>query len=82
MQFGFILIRMMVGKLMDMNKHLQEVIIMESKENKIGRWLSGNMPTYGGYKCSECGYQTVEYKLEKCPFCKTEMYIKYVGYKK
>lgn len=55
---------------------------MESKENKIGRWLSGNMPTYGGYRCSECGYQTVEYKLEKCPFCKTKMYIKYVGYKK
>lgn len=37
---------------------------------------------YGGYRCSECGYQTVEYKLEKCPFCKTKMYIKYVGYKK
>ena len=56
--------------------------MMGLKENKIGKWLLGNMPTYGGYRCSECGYQTVEYKLEKCPSCKTMMHTKYVGYKK
>lgn len=44
-------------------------------------WLKGNMPTYGGYKCSKCGYQTTEYKLCECPNCKSKMYVKYVGYK-
>lgn len=53
---------------------------MDLKENVIGKWLQGNMPTYGGYKCSLCGYQTVKYKLEKCPSCKNNMYTKYVGY--
>lgn len=45
------------------------------------KWLKGNMPTYGGYKCGNCGYQTTEYKLDKCPKCKSLMYTKYVGYK-
>lgn len=48
--------------------------------NLIERWLKGNMPTYGGYKCSRCGYQTTKYKLEKCPSCKSDMHIKYVKY--
>lgn len=54
---------------------------MNEKENIIGKWMEGNMPTYGGYKCSICGHQTVEYKLETCPSCKNKMHIKYVGYK-
>ena len=52
------------------------------KEKYLGLWMEGNLPTYGGYKCSICGYQTTEFKLEHCPKCKRTMYIKYVGYKK
>ena len=52
------------------------------EEKDLGLWMEGNMPTYGGYKCSICGHQTVEYKLEQCPNCKRSMYTKYVGYKK
>ena len=34
-----------------------------------GRWLRGNMPTYGGYKCSVCGGNTVHHKANYCPSC-------------
>lgn len=44
-------------------------------------WLKGSMPTYGGYKCSKCSYQTMKYALSRCPSCKSPMYTKYVGYK-
>ncbi|MBQ8234512.1 MAG: hypothetical protein IJZ36_02890 [Bacilli bacterium] len=50
--------------------------------NSKGIWLQGYMPTYGGYKCSNCGFQTVKYKLEKCPNCKLNMHTDYVGYKR
>ena len=46
----------------------------------IEYWLKGSMPTYGGYKCSKCGYQTTKYGLSKCPSCGTLMYVRYVGY--
>lgn len=55
--------------------------IAEVREKAWGKWMQGNMPTYGGYKCSICGWQTVEYKLEKCRWCGTKMHTKYVGYK-
>ena len=56
--------------------------LMVIEEKDLGLWMEGNMPTYGGYKCSICGYQTVEYKLEQCPHCKSTMYTKHVGYKR
>lgn len=34
-----------------------------------GRWKPGDMPTYGGYKCSVCGGNTVLYKATYCPHC-------------
>lgn len=52
------------------------------EEKDLGLWMEGSMPTYGGYKCSICGHQTVEYKLEQCPHCKRTMYTKHVGYKR
>lgn len=52
------------------------------EEKDLGLWMEGNMPTYGGYKCSICGYQTVEIGLERCPNCKRSMYTKRVGYKR
>ena len=47
----------------------------------LSKWMKGDMPTYGGYRCSKCSYQTVKYKLSTCPSCKSKMYTKYVGYK-
>jgi hypothetical protein len=38
-----------------------------------GRWMSGDMPTYGGYKCSVCGENTVHYKAKYCPNCGARM---------
>ena len=52
------------------------------EEKELGLWMEGSMPTYGGYKCSICGYQTVEIELEHCPNCKRTMYTKHVGYKR
>lgn len=56
-------------------------LIEEAKEKAYGKWMQGNMPTYGGYKCSICGWQTLEYKLDRCRSCGTKMRTKYVGYK-
>ena len=56
-------------------------VIAEVREKAYGKWMQGNMPTYGGYKCSICGWQTTEYKLERCRCCGTKMHTKYVGYK-
>ena len=50
--------------------------------SNIGLWMYGSMSTYGGYKCSNCGYQTVKYGLSVCPSCKFKMYAKYIGYKR
>lgn len=38
-----------------------------------GEWKPGDMPTYGGYKCSVCGGNTVHYKANFCPNCGAEM---------
>ena len=38
-----------------------------------GRWVSGDMPTYGGFKCSVCGKNTVHYKANYCPNCGARM---------
>lgn len=34
-----------------------------------GEWKKGDMPTYGGYKCSVCGENTIVYKAKYCPHC-------------
>ena len=38
-----------------------------------GRWKRGDMPTYGGYKCSVCQRNTVHYKANYCPNCGARM---------
>ena len=38
-----------------------------------GKWTRGDMPTYGGYKCSACGGNTVHYKANFCPNCGADM---------
>ena len=38
-----------------------------------GKWVQGDMPTYGGYKCSVCGANTVQYKAYFCPNCGADM---------
>ena len=43
------------------------------RENKRGRWKDGDMPIYGGYKCSACGKNTVHYKANYCPNCGADM---------
>ncbi len=43
------------------------------REVRHGRWAAGDMPTYGGYKCSVCGGNTVHYKANFCPNCGAEM---------
>lgn len=55
--------------------------ITKARDKEYGKWLQGNIPTYGGYKCSICGWQTTEYKLDRCRCCGTKMYTRYVGYK-
>ena len=42
-------------------------------EVRHGEWLKGNMPTYGGYKCSVCRENTVHYKANYCPNCGAKM---------
>ena len=38
-----------------------------------GKWYKGDMPTYGGYKCSVCELNTVEYNKPYCPNCGADM---------
>lgn len=38
-----------------------------------GKWGKGNMPTYGGYKCSVCGENTLHHKANFCPNCGARM---------
>ena len=42
-------------------------------EVKHGEWIKGDMPTYGGYKCSVCRENTVHYKAKFCPECGADM---------
>lgn len=38
-----------------------------------GRWGAGDMPTYGGYKCSVCKSNTIHFKAKYCPNCGARM---------
>ena len=42
-------------------------------EVRHGKWYKGDMPTYGGYKCSFCELNTVEYNKPYCPNCGAKM---------
>lgn len=42
-------------------------------EVRHGKWYKGDMPTYGGYKCSVCELNTVEYNKPYCPNCGAKM---------
>ena len=44
-----------------------------AKPTRHGKWLNGDMPTYGGYKCSVCRRRTVHYKANYCPNCGAKM---------
>ena len=42
-------------------------------EVRHGKWYNGDMPTYGGYKCSVRELNTVEYNKPYCPNCGADM---------
>ena len=42
------------------------------RENVRGEWKHGDMPTYGGYKCSICGSNALN-KSNFCPNCGADM---------
>ena len=46
---------------------------VDAKPVVYGKWLHGDMPTYGGWKCSKCKNNTVEYKPDYCPNCGATM---------
>ena len=52
---------------------VQEAPAADVVEVRRGKWLKGDMPTYGGYKCSVCKENTVEYKKPYCPNCGAKM---------
>ena len=43
------------------------------RKQSEGEWKRGDMPTYGGYKCSVCGGNTIHYKATYCPNCGAKM---------
>ena len=43
------------------------------RKQSEGEWKRGDMPTYGGYKCSACGGNTLHYKANYCPNCGAKM---------
>jgi rubrerythrin len=45
----------------------------DAVEVRHGKWYKGDMPTYGGYKCSVCELNTVEYNKPYCPNCGAKM---------
>ena len=58
-------------------KELDEIIdtcpTADVEEVRHGKWKRGDMPTYGGYKCSECGENTLHYNAKYCPECGADM---------
>lgn len=58
------------GKVLDFVSYLIANGVVVQKQ---GEWKKGDMPTYGGYKCSVCGKNTVVYKARYCPNCGAKM---------
>ena len=52
---------------------LEAIPAADARSVKRGKWVQGDMPTYGGYKCSVCGANTVQYKAYFCPNCGADM---------
>ena len=52
---------------------LIEVPSADVVEIRHGKWEQGDLPTYGGYKCSLCGESTTHYKANFCPNCGATM---------
>ena len=52
---------------------IEEIPSADVVEVRHGKWGKGNMPTYGGYKCSVCGENTLHYKANFCPNCGADM---------
>lgn len=59
--------------LAECRKRLERLPVADVAPVRHGQWLRGNMPTYGGYKCSVCGGNTVHYKANYCPNCGARM---------
>ena len=53
-----------------LSEHLYE---QGYRKQNVGEWRQGDMPTYGGYKCSVCGGNTIHYKANYCPNCGARM---------
>ena len=51
-------------------RHFKSADVVEVRH---GKWYKGDMPTYGGYKCSFCELNTVEYNKPYCPNCGAKM---------
>ena len=57
----------------DIIKALESIPAADVRPVVRGKWVQGDMPTYGGYKCSVCGANTVQYKAYFCPNCGADM---------
>ena len=57
----------------DMFNDIEDYPAADVVEVRHGKWQNGDMPTYGGYKCSLCGENTTHYKANFCPNCGARM---------
>ena len=55
------------------HSRIREMPAADVVEVRHGKWYKGDMPTYGGYKCSFCELNTVEYNKPYCPNCGAKM---------
>lgn len=51
---------------------IEEQPTVDAVPVRPAKWLKGNMPTYGGYKCSICGNNSIS-KFSYCPNCGAHM---------
>ena len=52
---------------------IKDVPTADVVEVRHGEWKQGDMPIYGGHKCSVCGENTLHYQATFCPNCGAKM---------
>jgi len=62
----------------DMMRDAESFCSADVQPVRHGRWKHGDMPTYGGFKCSLCKKNTIVYKPNYCPNCGARMDLKEV----